>query len=63
MDHAREAQNFDADRFTLKVASRRRRNPNVVVEARHERPGPPTLPRVLMSYRPGALRHPPTQEE
>jgi hypothetical protein len=31
---AREARNFDAVRFTLRVASRRRRNPNVVVEAR-----------------------------
>jgi hypothetical protein len=31
---AHEARNFDAVRFTLRVASRRRRNPNVVVEAR-----------------------------
>jgi len=31
---AQDARNFDAVRFTLRVASRRRRNPNVVVEAR-----------------------------
>jgi hypothetical protein len=49
---AQEDRNFDADRFTLRVASRRRRNPNVVVEARYERPGPPALPTVLMSKRP-----------
>jgi hypothetical protein len=31
---AQDARNFEAVRFTLRVASRRRRNPNVVVEAR-----------------------------
>jgi len=31
---ARYARNFDAVRFTLRVASRRRRNSNAVVEAR-----------------------------
>jgi hypothetical protein len=33
---ARNGPKFDADRFTLKVASRRRRTPNVVVGARNE---------------------------
>jgi len=31
---AQDARNFGAVRVTLRVASRRRRNPNVVVEAR-----------------------------
>jgi hypothetical protein len=53
---AHEERNFDAIPFTLKEASRRRRNPNVVVEARKS-----DLVRRHGQLSDVALRHPPTQ--